>query len=55
MDSKCDYVDGGVCYYDGSGLNAEPVFDLLCEKGGEAVWKRLEEYHAQIFGSEDAQ
>lgn len=26
---NCPYLDGKPCYYDGSGLNAEPVFDIL--------------------------
>jgi len=51
IDENCPYIDGP-CYYDGSGLNADPIFDLLCEKGGEAVWQELEKYHNQIFSKE---
>jgi len=40
---------GGVCYYDGSGLNAEPVFELLLTKGSDAVWKLLEERYYEQF------
>lgn len=45
---KCPYL-GGVkpCWYDGSGLNAQPLFKLLLTKGDEAVWVALEEYYYQ--------
>lgn len=44
----CDIL--GKCYYDGSSLNAIPVFDLLVSKGDEAVWKHLEDYYESRFG-----
>lgn len=47
--NECDLLPGKKCYYDGSGLNAEPVFKLLVEKGDEAVWKFLEDYYRDIF------
>ena len=37
------------CYYDGSSLNAEPVFELLVNEGEEAVWKYLEKYFDDMF------
>lgn len=40
----------GPCYYDGSSLNAEPVFDRLRAEGSEGVWKALEDYYAATFG-----
>ena len=44
----CDlYPDG--CWYDGSGLNAEPVLDLLIREGDEAMWQRLEGYHTEML------
>ncbi len=46
---SCEYLEGRPCYYDGSGLNAEPVYWTFVEKGEEAMWKALEEYHASIF------
>lgn len=47
--TPCPYLDGAPCYYDGSGLHAETVFALLVAKGGEAVWKYMEEcYHSQF-------
>ena len=47
---KCPYLDGKPCYYDGSGLNAEPVYEILVREGSDGVWKRLEEYYVQVFG-----
>lgn len=44
----CDYFEGG-CYYDGSGLAAEEVFDLLVSDGSDAVWKRLGEEYKRVF------
>jgi len=45
---KCEYTDG-VCYYDGSGLAAESVYNTLLEEGDEGVWHELEEYYKEIF------
>ncbi|MHB1937025.1 MAG: hypothetical protein ACYCOR_10620 [Acidobacteriaceae bacterium] len=48
--SECSLLDGGFCYYDGSGLNAEPVFETLIAEGGDGLWKALEKYYQQMFG-----
>lgn len=50
ISESCPYVPGGgKCYYDGSSLNAEPIFNLLVREGDEAVWKQLEgEYSARF-------
>lgn len=45
----CEYL-GCPCYYDGSGLNATKVFDILTEKGSDGVWEYLEKYYIDIFG-----
>lgn len=45
----CPYLDGKPCYYDGSGLHAERVYDLLLNQGEEAVWKYLEKYYQDTF------
>lgn len=42
----CPYLDGDPCYYDGSGLWAEEVFETLVTKGSDAVWNRLEAEYA---------
>jgi hypothetical protein len=50
MDS-CDLLDiEGGCYYAGSSLNAEPVFERLLREGGDAVWDGLEFYYRAVFG-----
>lgn len=51
MTEKCEQLDGKPCYYDGSTLNAEPVFELLIAEGSGAVWRALEnEYYLRLFG-----
>jgi hypothetical protein len=43
---KCEYTPTGRCYYDGSGLQAEEVFEILLREGSEGVWRELERrYH----------
>jgi len=49
----CEYLNGEPCYYDGSSLNAEPVFERMLTGGSDAVWKDLEEYYQQVFGDKD--
>lgn len=46
---NCELLDGRPCYYDGSGLNAEPVFEILVTQGSDAVWVYLEEYYLDTF------
>jgi hypothetical protein len=46
---KCDLLPQGFCYYDGSGLNADRYFSILVHEGGEALWKALEQYYAELF------
>jgi hypothetical protein len=48
MSGKCDVL-GGVCYYDGSSLNARQPFLVLCNSGGEALWKYLEDTYRSKF------
>lgn len=53
---RCDILwpddpDHG-CYYDGSGLNAEPVFEVLVNGGDEALWEYLLRYYRQVFHGE---
>jgi hypothetical protein len=47
--TPCEYLDGAPCYYDGSGLQAETVLQMLIEKGGEAVWEYMESCYRQQF------
>jgi hypothetical protein len=48
----CDYLDGKPCYFDGSGLNAQPVFERLLAEGDKGVWDALEAYYARVFEAE---
>jgi hypothetical protein len=36
------------CYYDGSGLNAEPVLTRFLVEGEPAIWRALAEYHDEL-------
>lgn len=48
MKGKCIFIEGD-CYYDGSGLNAQRVYEKLLTDGDEGVWKALEEYYEDTF------
>jgi len=50
MQAKCEHLNGKPCYYDGSGLHAEKVFDMLIQQGSDAVWTYLESYYMECFG-----
>jgi hypothetical protein len=53
ISDDCDIL-GGKCYYDGSGLNAEPVYELLLREGSDGVWKSLGEYYNECFTQEES-
>jgi len=44
----CQFVEGG-CYYDGSGLNAERIYQVLLSEGSDGVWRELEAYYKETF------
>jgi len=46
----CEYLDGKPCYYDGSGLYAEDVFQDMLREGDIAIWRHLEKYYVNHFG-----
>ena len=52
--NSCEYLDGKPCYYDGSGLHAEKVFDILVSEGSNAVWEYLEQYYNEVFKPEES-
>ena len=48
--SHWDSMGADVGYhYDGSTLSGNDMFDLLCEKGSEAVWEKLERFWESQF------
>jgi hypothetical protein len=44
----CSYLPCGQCYYDGSGLRANDLFDVLRKEGGEGVWRELEKFYREL-------
>lgn len=50
LSDSCPYLDGKPCYYEGSGLEAIKVFEILIKEGDAGVWKYLEEYYINKFG-----
>ena len=51
QDENCDVL-GGPCYYDGSGLAADEVLQILITEGHDAVWERLEQEYTRRFLTE---
>lgn len=51
--SKCTYTPNGVCYYDGSSLNAERIYEILLCEGSEGVWRELEAYYNSLAGDDE--
>lgn len=48
----CDLLPGGHCYYDGSGLAADPVMDAFIAEGEPAVWRALHEFYDDRLAGE---
>jgi|SRR3990172_4197865 len=48
---SCHLLDDKPCFYDGSGLNAEPVYERLLREGDKGVWAALEEFYLSVFSS----
>lgn len=54
MSGECEYVPGGVCYYDGSGLRAQEWYEQkLLPGGSDAIWEALEEEYEDRFERAD--
>lgn len=45
--TPCEYL-GADCWYDGSGLNAEPVMDAFIREGEDAVWRSLRDEYDRL-------
>jgi hypothetical protein len=48
IQQSCEYCDGKPCYYDGSGLNAERIYDILLREGSDGVWRELEKFYREL-------
>ncbi len=46
---ECQYLPGGKCYYDGSGLKAEVAYKTLINAGENDLWRFLTEYYLYLF------
>lgn len=44
----CDVLEEGTCYYDGSGLAAEPLLQRFIVEGMAGVWDDLESYYREL-------
>ena len=54
MSMDCDILEGRTsCFYDGSGLNAEPVMAALFTDGHDGVWRALDAYYASLVGESE--
>ena len=51
MGYECEFL-GGECYYDGSSLQAEEVFNILIKGGDAAVWNEMERRYHGMFTEE---
>lgn len=51
--TPCEYLDGKPCYYDGSTLNAERIYDVLVAEGSAGVWRELRDYYDLTFTDGD--
>ena len=53
----CDLIEGGQCYYDGSGLLADQwLREILIPEGSDGIWKALEKrYHETFIDRDDTE
>ena len=49
---KCEWLPEGECYYDGSGLNAEPLLEAFLAHGPHAVWAALARYYQDVLATD---
>jgi len=45
---SCTARPSGRCYYDGSGLQADELFQKFTREGDAVVWRTLEERYADL-------
>ena len=51
LTDNCPII-GGVCYYDGSSLQAEDVFKIMVEGGSDALWAEMERRYNELFSEQ---
>ena len=51
LTESCRYLEDGPCFYDGSGLSAQRVFDRFVTEGEDAVWEELQLVYDDIQGN----
>ena len=44
----CEWLGGGTCYYDGSGVAADDVLTAFIAEGEPAVWRTLREWYDRL-------
>lgn len=49
LTESCSLLGGKRCYYDGSSLNAEPIFNRMVAEGLDAVWEEMEKRYISTF------
>jgi hypothetical protein len=47
--NKCEFLSDHECYYDGSGLAAQPLLDAFLEHGPQAIWAALARFYGRVF------
>lgn len=52
---ECSFLNGAPCYYDGSSLYADEVYDEFSVDGDAAVWRALEQRYDQLIGPEGSE
>lgn len=50
LTQSCEYLGGKPCYYDGSVLQAEELFDEFVANGEEVIWTRLRKLYDRLIG-----
>lgn len=47
--NACEFLPDGYCFYDGSGLNAQPILEAFLSHGPAAVWAALGRYYGEAL------
>lgn len=47
---SCEFLNGQTCFSDGSGLQAEAIWERVEEEGEESMWEELQEMYERFTG-----